>query len=201
MKAPTYNPATMAPRIHPARARPRPPKAPPLAAIRRDDRIPSTIATGAAKQQNRPTRPVISEAMAKRSVGGANVVAAGTAGTQRVPSQRNFPSGEYCGGGGSSLLMALSQPRYRPRARTPDRTPGPCSPAALFRRAGSNPRRAPALARSGWLRNGTRIPETCTFAQSRSSPSCAEVSSIRRDTCKASAETTTSITRDAFVVL
>src|SRR5207245_9913463 len=41
----------------------------------------------------------------------------------------------------------------------------------------------------------------CTFAQSRSSPSCAGVSSISRDTCKASAETTTTIRRDAFVVL
>jgi hypothetical protein len=41
----------------------------------------------------------------------------------------------------------------------------------------------------------------CTFAQPRSSPSWAGVSSISRDTCKASAETTTNIRWDAFVVL
>jgi hypothetical protein len=41
----------------------------------------------------------------------------------------------------------------------------------------------------------------CGFAPARSSSSSAGVSVISRDACKASAETPTGITRDAFVVL
>src|SRR5260221_3072022 len=55
------------------------------------------------------------------------------------------------------------------------------------------------VAGSDLLKSPPRPP--CTFALPRSSPSCAGVSSISRDACKASAETLTSIMRDAFVVL
>ena len=41
----------------------------------------------------------------------------------------------------------------------------------------------------------------CFSAQPHSSPSCKGVSSISRDTCKTSVETTTSINRDGFVMV
>ncbi len=74
--------------------------------------------------------------------------------------------------------------------------------SALARRELSAWRR-PSLEPPASLSDPRRLPPglPCTVAPSRSTPSCAGVSGINRDTCLASAEPTTGITRDAFVVL
>src|SRR4029077_2447371 len=61
----------------------------------------------------------------------------------------------------------------------------------------------PSLEPPASLCDRQRLPPglPCTFAPSRSTPSCAGVSGINRDTCQPPAETLTGILRDAFVVL
>jgi len=70
---------------------------------------------------------------------------------------------------------------------------------SLLRTVCGRPGHSLAQTNLGIKRRLTLVIQLTTSAQSRSTPSCAGVSGISRDTCKASAGTLTSINRAAFV--